>query len=255
MPRAPRKKSASGVYHVVMRGVGRQLLFEDDGDRRALLDKLGKLSEEGCLTVYAWCLMSNHIHLLVKEDDEPIAATMKRLGVSYAMRFNSKTGHVGHVFQDRFSSEPVEGDEYFLTVARYIHDNPQKAGVCARDKYAWSSYREYVGAPGICDTSLLLEMIGGPERFAEFSDSIDETACLDIEPTRRRLSDEEALAVAKELFGPNLQQAFGVSDRGLRDERLRQLRDAGVSIRQAERVTGVGRKPISTAYAVKNEKG
>ena len=132
MPRVARTKSASGIYHVVMRGVGRQLIFEDDDDRRALLEKLGKLSDEGCLTVYAWCLMSNHFHLLIKEGCEPIASAMKRLGVSYAMRFNLKTGRVGHVFQDRFSSEPVESDEYFLTVVRYIHNNPQKAGMCAR---------------------------------------------------------------------------------------------------------------------------
>lgn len=242
------------MYHVVMRGVGRQLIFEDDGDRRALLEKLGKLSEEGCLTVYAWCLMSNHFHLLVEEGCEPIAATMKRLGVSYAMRFNLKTGHVGHVFQDRFSSEPVESDEYFLTVVRYIHNNPEKAGMCARDEYVWSSYREYAGAPGICDTSLLLDMIGGPRRFAGFSDVADGTQCLDVEVARRRLTDEEALAKTKELFGSNLQSAFGVPDRGLRDERLRQLRDVGISIRQAERVTGVGRGAISAAFAAKKGK-
>ena len=255
MPRAARAKSDSGVYHVIMRGVGRQLIFEDDGDRRALLEKLGKLSDEGCLTVYAWCLMSNHFHLLVKEGCEPIAVAMKRLGVSYAMRFNLKTGHVGHVFQDRFSSEPVESDEYLLTVVRYIHNNPEKAGICARDKYAWSSYQEYVGAPRICDTSLLLEMIGGSQRFAEFSDAADDAPCLDVGVACRRLSDEEVLAKAKELFGSNLQEVFGVSDRGLRDERLRQLRDAGVSIRQAERVTGVGRGPIGAAFAAKEERG
>ena len=117
-----------------MRGVGRQLIFEDDGDRQMLLEKLGKLSDEGCLVVYAWCLMSNHLHILVKEGLEPLATAMKRLGVSYAMRFNLKTGHVGHVFQDRFSSEPVDSDEYFLTVVRYIHNNPEKAGMCARNK-------------------------------------------------------------------------------------------------------------------------
>lgn len=234
-----------------MRGVGRQLVFEDDGDRQALLEKLGKLSDEGSLVVYAWCLMSNHFHLLVKEGHEPVSAAMKRLAVSYAMRFNLKTGHVGHVFQDRFASEPVEGDEYFLTVVRYIHNNPETAGMCARDKYAWSSYREYAGVPEVCDTSLLLDMIGGSERFVEFSAVAVVGQCLDVEPAHRRLSDEEALAAAKGLFGPNLQRAFGMPDKSLRDERLRQLRDLGISIRQAERLTGVGRKPISTAFAAK----
>ena len=250
MSRAPRAKSASGVYHVVMRGVGRQLIFEDDSDRRALLDSLARMSDDGSLTVYAWCLMTNHFHLLLREGNEPVSDSMKRIAVSYAMRFNQKTGHVGHVFQDRFASEPVEDDAYLLTVLRYIHNNPERAGMCARDAYLWSSYREYLGSSELCDTSLVLDMVGGPERFAEFSSVEDSAVCLDVEAMRRRLPDAEALALAKELFGDNLQVAFGVPDRGLRDERLRQLRDAGVSIRQAERLTGIGRKPISTAYAV-----
>ena len=253
MPRTPRVKSISGVYHVIMRGIGRQLIFEDDSDRRALLDKLAKLGESG-LVVYAWCLMANHFHLLVREGNEPIGVSMKRLGVSYAMHFNLKTGHVGHVFQDRFASEPVEDDEYLLTVVRYIHNNPEKAGMCAHDAYPWSSYREYLGSPVVCDTSLVLDMVGGPKRFADFSSVEDGTQCLDVGMARRRLSDAEALAVAKGLFGPNLQDAFGVPDRFLRDERLRCLREAGVSIRQAERLTGIGRKPISTAYALERRR-
>ena len=233
-----------------MRGVGRQLIFEDDNDRKALLGKLAKLASDGSFTVYAWCLMSNHFHLLLQEGNEPLSDSMKRLGVSYAMRYNLKTGHVGHVFQDRFASEPVEDEAYLLAVVRYIHNNPEKGGICSREEYRWSSYKEYIGEPVICDTSLVLDIIGGADHFVEFSALEDDAACLDVKTTRRRLSDSEALTVAKKLFGDNLQEAFGVADRALRDDRLRQLRDAGVSIRQAERLTGIGRKPISNAFIV-----
>ena len=130
MARDARTKSETGIYHIVMRGSGRQLIFEDSTDRRAFLDKLRQLRDEQGLTIYAFCLMSNHVHLLAKEGNEPIGSTMKRLGVSYAMRFNLKTGHVGHVFLDRYASEPVNDDSYLLAVVRYIHANPEVAGIC-----------------------------------------------------------------------------------------------------------------------------
>ncbi len=71
--------------------------------------------------IYGYCLMNNHIHLLIQEGKEPIAKTMKRIGVSYVARFNRKYDRCGHLFQDRFKSEAVESDEYFLAVLRYIH--------------------------------------------------------------------------------------------------------------------------------------
>ena len=248
MPRIARTVSSSGVYHVVMRGAGRQIVFETSGDYEAMLQKISQLRDDGSIAVLAWCLMSNHVHLLLREEGSTLGEAMKRLGISYAMRFNLRTGHVGHVFQDRYRSEPVEDDPYLLSVVRYIHDNPVKAGIAARDVYQWSSYQEYVGNPVLCDTSLVLDMVGGPRRFVEFSAQEDGTPHLDYEPSRRRLGDAEALNVARALLGPNVQAAFQVDDRGTRDALLRKLRDAGISIRQAERITGIGRKTISTAY-------
>lgn len=254
MPRAARTKSESGVYHVVMRGVGRQLIFEDDADRRAFLRTLYKCRDEHGLVVYAWCLMTNHVHLLVKEGSEPLGDTMKRIGISYAQRFNARTGHVGHVFQDRYSSEPVDDDAYLLTVVRYIHNNPVEARVCSRDEFYWSSYCEYVGVPELCDTALVLDMIGGNDKFAEFSSMAVEGKCLDV-MDRRQLSDEEALGEARRLLGPNIQQALADISKSRRNEFLRKLRDCGVSVRQAERITGIGRTTIGVAYVEDGPEG
>ncbi|GAE47324.1 transposase [Mesobacillus boroniphilus] len=128
MARKARVKSSSGIYHVMFRGVNRQDIFHDDDDRRRFLEILKKYKKKMGLQVYAWCLMSNHIHVLLKEGEESISATMKRVGVSYAVYYNWKYRTSGHVFQNRFNSEIVENDAYFLTVVRYIHQNPVKAG-------------------------------------------------------------------------------------------------------------------------------
>ena len=91
--------------------------------------------------IYAYCLMSNHIHLLIKEEKEPIEQIMKRIATRFVYWYNVKYQRVGHLFQDRFKSEPVENDAYFMTVIRYIHQNPLKAGLCKDiSAYKYSSY-------------------------------------------------------------------------------------------------------------------
>ena len=95
-------------------------------------------------TFYAYCLMSNHMHLLIQERDEPLSDVIKRIGVSYAHYFNKKYERNGHLFQDRFRSEPVDSIEYFVVLLRYIHQNPLKAGIVERTEYYhWSSWKEY----------------------------------------------------------------------------------------------------------------
>jgi putative transposase len=100
--------------------------------------------------------MDNHIHLLIKEGQEPIGYTMKRIGVSYVVWYNRKYDRIGHLFQDRFKSEVVETDEYLLTVLRYNHQNPLKAGkVKSVVNYKWSSYTEYIGQSKIIETGFI----------------------------------------------------------------------------------------------------
>ncbi|WP_198543854.1 transposase [Petroclostridium xylanilyticum] len=94
--------------------------------------------------------MNNHIHLLLKEGKEAISQAMKRIGASYVYWYNMKYERYGHLFQDRYKSEKVEDDKYLLTVLRYIHQNPIKAGIVEEAiKYKWSSYIEYISQKGI----------------------------------------------------------------------------------------------------------
>ena len=132
MPRTERRKSASGFYHVVMRGNGRQNLFEDDADRRSFLSYLRGDAERFGVRVLAWCLMSNHIHLLLEDRDDNLSEMMRSLATSYALRFNRRGGHAGHVFQQRFYSNPIEDEAYLLQAMRYIHDNPASRAYVTR---------------------------------------------------------------------------------------------------------------------------
>ena len=134
MPRQARKKSESGIYHVMLRGINQQQIFEDSEDCDKFIQILQECKAVSGFKLFAYCLMGNHIHLLIKPEKEPLEQVFKRIGGRYVYWYNVKYQRVGHLFQDRFKSEPVEDDSYFLTVIRYIHQNPVKAGLCKNIK-------------------------------------------------------------------------------------------------------------------------
>ena len=159
MPRTAREKSESGIYHIMLRGINQQNIFEDEEDNKKFIDILERYKTEIDYKIYAYCLMGNHVHLLVKEGKEELSNTMKRIGTAYVYWYNWQYGRKGHLFQDRYKSEAVENDRYFLTVLRYIHQNPIKAGLVKDiETYEWSSYKEYIGEKGIVDTDFVLSM-------------------------------------------------------------------------------------------------
>ena len=259
MARKARVKSASGIYHVMFRGVNRQDIFHDDEDRRRFLEIFKKYKKKMALKVYAWCLMSNHVHFLLKEGEEGIGSTMKRVGVSYALYYNWKYRTSGHLFQNRFNSESVESDEYFLTVVRYIHQNPVKAGMVAKvDEWKWSSCTGYYGQycfPGeLLDRSKVFRMFSDDfsiarERFREFNERTNRDECLDERPyKRRRLPDEEARLEIKRILGTMEIAQVKSLPKFERDMVLREIKGIdGLSQRQAARILGI---PPSLVFKV-----
>lgn len=251
MANAPRKRAESGVYHVVVRGNGRQIIFYDDADRRTFLTMLARRMDENGVAVWAWCLMDNHVHLLVEDPENGLSHAMQALLTGYARYFNAKTGHVGHVFQQRFFSEPIESERYLVAAVRYIHINPEKDGIEAASAYRWSSYAEYAGGPlpigrKLCATGSVLDVLGGPEGFTELCQ------CSELyEPGFEgalRLTDAEARQRAEKIARTKgLADASQVKElpRAERDTVIRQLRGNGISIKQIERLTGIGRGAIA----------
>ena len=138
MARQLRKQSATGIHHVILRGINRQMIFEDAEDYRVFIHYLHQVvrpkDEQGqslpaYATFYAYCLMTNHVHLLIREGAENLSSSVKRIAAAYARYYNNKYQHYGHLFQDRFKSEPVNEADYFFTLLRYIHQNPVAAGL------------------------------------------------------------------------------------------------------------------------------
>lgn len=245
-----RENSGIDVYHVYSRGTGRQLIFEDDCDRELFLELVNKARGRFHVEIYAYCLMSNHVHLLLHAPLERISAFMKYVCGTYAQRFNSKAGRMGHLFQERFKSEPIEGEEGLMRVVHYIHYNPKKAQIAEVDAYPWSSYGEYVREPRICSTMFVLDLFGGKDGFARIHGSEPPSTFLDVDAPRSRartMSDDDALAYVQTVLHGTTANEVKTLPRERRDEAIRAIWGAGLSIRRIERLTGVGRGVIDRA--------
>jgi len=140
MPRQRRAYSSTQIYHIMVRGNAGRDIFLDDDDKKQFLRILSRKKRQTEFKLYAFCLMKNHFHLSLKEGNENISNIMKRINTTYAVYFNKKYQLAGHLFQNRFKSENVENDAYLISLIRYIHQNPVKAGIAlSPEEYPWSS--------------------------------------------------------------------------------------------------------------------
>lgn len=239
VPRQARKISQSGIYHVIMRGINQQTIFEDDEDYTKFLQILSDCKAISEFKLFAYCLMSNHIHILIKPEIEPLEQIFKRIGSRFVYWYNIKYKRQGHLFQDRFKSESVEDDSYFLTVVRYIHQNPVKAGVCGRvQNYKFSSFSDYINDGELIDREFLYSLIDS-EKFEKFNAEENYEKCLDIEEKYRiRVTDEEAKVIIKKLSKCQSVAEFQELDIKLRDNLIKIFIEKGLSIRQISRLTG-----------------
>jgi len=149
-----------GFYHIYNRGIRKQDIFMDNKDYKRYLDRLKEYQNKHDLSILAYCLMPNHIHLLLRQDGpEPISTFVQKLHTAYSMYFNKKYKQVGHLFQGRFKAKIVGNDEYLRHLSRYIHLNPKKL-VRKLSSYEWSSYPTYIGikAENFLNTNFVLKM-------------------------------------------------------------------------------------------------
>ncbi|NBG88276.1 transposase [Isachenkonia alkalipeptolytica] len=268
MPRSLRRKSSTGMYHVILRGINKQVIFHDELDYRRFLEVLQEAKEKSGFAVHAYCIMNNHVHILIEEKDEPLSVVMKRIGSSYVYWYNRRYDRVGHLFQGRYRSQPIDDARYLLTVLRYIHQNPVKAKIKVHCKdYRWSSYREYLytedrKAPihhGILltETGFMLDLFAiegqlGLERFKEFHRDVEaipkEDEPMDIEEEYERpFTDEEAGLLICSLFGIPSCTVIKDSDKIQRKNYLARLKKEGLPIRQIARLTGIHRSTVQRA--------
>lgn len=149
MPRGPRLDAPGVLHHVMVRGIERRPIFRDDRDRRDFVARLAALAEARAWAVYAWALLPNHLHLLVRTARRPLARTMGSLLTGYAGAFNRRHHRHGHLFQNRDKSIVVEEEPYLLELTRYIHLNPLRAGLVrdltALDRFPWTGHGVLLG--------------------------------------------------------------------------------------------------------------
>ena len=241
MARTARRKSSSGYYHIMIRGVNKQVIFNDDQDRRHFVRVMRTMLERDSAELAAYCLMNNHVHFLLRADDP--GAFLKRIASSYVYYYNRKYDRVGHLFQDRFKSEPVDDESYFLTVFRYILRNPEAAGICKTEEYPWSSYREMSGQQDICTCSLAVRLAGGLEALEAFVSCDNEDECMDLDK-KKDMDEQEIRMLVKELARVEEPEYIRGLPKDRRDQMIRGLLLAGLTPRQLSAVTHISRDTI-----------
>lgn len=254
-------RTVTGFYHVCARGVGKQLIFESDEDRWEFLELMRDFCRGAGVTVIAWCLMGNHVHLVLADYEDRMSAAMHRLLLTYARRFNKRTGRTGHLFQNRFDRRSLDTDWQVMEAIRSVHADPQEVGISLIERYPWSSFAEHLrsydcdaadAARGFSDPSCVLELFGSAEGFIAYSLSTPDGS----EPA---LCDMKETEWEHHAFADKLAKELGVPLRGVkaappaqRDTVIFGLHDAGFTVRQIERYTGIGKSTVSRivrAYA------
>ncbi len=204
-------RTVTGFYHVCARGTGKQLIFEGDEDRWEFLELMRECCRKAGVTVIAWCLMGNHVRLVLADYEDAMSAAMHRLLLTYARRFNKRTGRTGHLFQNRFDRRSLDTDWQVMEAIRSVHADPQEAGMSLIERYPWSSFAEHL-----------------------------------------RAYDSDAAEWERHAFADKMAKSLGVPLHGVKAAPSAQrnivilgLHDAGFTVRQIERYTGIGKSTVS----------
>lgn len=172
MPRQPRLDAPGTLHHVMGRGIDRTKIFRTNTDREDFLERVAELCQGGSLIVYAWALMSNHFHLLMRTGNQPISKSMRKILTGYVINFNKRHKRHGYLFQNRYKSIVCEDDPYLLELTRYIHLNPFRVGII-KDlsmlrRYPWTGHSVLMGEVkrGWQDTDAVLSYFGRTKKDA-----------------------------------------------------------------------------------------
>ncbi|MBQ9015454.1 MAG: transposase [Firmicutes bacterium] len=243
MPRRARQRSCTDIYHVILRGINRQQVFYDEEDYEYFIRLLNRFQNVSQYEVYAYCLMGNHIHLLIKVTQEPLGKIFQRIGAAFVYWYNLKYQRVGHLFQDRFKSEPVETEGYFLTVLRYIIWNPVKAGLCVSPfDYPYSNAKAILSQRRPVFPCNLTT-----DELAEYIAQDKEDVCMDIfEGPRRGMTESAAKDLIRKEFGTTF-PTISKENRETLNSSIIRLFKQGISIRQLSRLTGISKSIIERA--------
>jgi len=184
----------------MLRGNERKDIFIDKQDKGKFIKIVFKKKADKAFKLYAYCIMNNYLHLVIREQKEPISQIIKKIATSYAYYFNNKYKRVGHLFQDGYKSETIEDEHYLLSVIRYVHNNPEKAEITKKEKYKWSSYSNYIDILNhhreIPEIKEILEIFSldtkkALKEFIHYSNKYEEKNFLEMKETVKSEINEE----------------------------------------------------------------
>ena len=245
-----REFSNSKVYHIIIKGIDDGTIFYDDEDRNVFLNKLKVTKKKFKYKILAYCLMNNHVHLVISIENENLSKGIQSLIIRYASYFNRKYDRKGPFVQNRFNSKKVESQRYFLEVCRYVHRNPEKAGIEKTDKYKWSSYHEYIGKEKIIDRRFLMHYLGNDiNNFIEYTtkkESKQEVDRLADFEMIRKLSDDIVIKIILEKFKFNsVDEIINYFKNEKNYEKIKVLKEIqGTNPTQIRRIIRVSRRLI-----------
>lgn len=264
MPRTAREMSATKVYHVILRGNAKQDIFFDKQDYKKFMKEISRTKEKYQYEIYAYCIMTNHIHLVIYDKKDNLSKILQSITISYSSYFNIRYERVGHLFQNRFLSKKIETSEYLKSVCRYIHQNPVKSKIATIEKYEWSSYLEYINKEKIINKQQVLQLFNNDESeaiknfilFHENNMQKNELKDFMEYEMIEKLSDEQArkyIIQILELENINELKDFSIEKRNKYLQKLKEI--SGISNLQIARITGFSRKMIDTAINSERRKG
>lgn len=263
MPRLARKynKTITNSYHIIIRGINKQDIFYDEEDRLKFLKELMKVKEKYKFNIYAFVLMTNHVHLAICDNNDKISQIMHRICLIYAMYFNKKYERVGHVFQNRFKNICIDTEKYLLDLVRYIHNNPQNAGICNHSRYKWSSYCEYVGDlhDKITDTEFVLKLFNedrkeAVKRFKEFSEKKAEFFAEDLE-FDYLITDEIASKIIKDKLNINDISKIKYFNTRIRNKLVYEIyKINGITVKQIAKLLDISERNVQRIVKIYKEK-
>ena len=246
MPRKPRIMSSTGIYHIILRSVNQRIIFEEDFDYQKFLLHLSDCKKNYDTEIYAYCLMDNHIHLLLYISNDQLSSFFQSLGTKFVRWYNCKYSRSGHLFQDRFHSVAIESERAFLSVIKSIHDNPVEANICRfPSEYRWSSFNAYYGAKNpVLNVSKAYNVAGSKESLLRYfaKENVSTESFLsenDQQNVNHFLTDEKALEIFKSLT--LLASTSDVASLGKpqRNNYVRALRTKGLTIKQIDRLMDI----------------
>lgn len=250
MPRTARVISSTGIYHIILRSVNQQIIFEEESDYLKFLYILSDCKEKYDFDIYAYCLMSNHIHLILNDHNNKLSSIFQSLGTRFARWYNQKYQRFGHLFQDRFFSSPILDNSYFINALIYIHANPVKNNLCRYiTEYRWSSARAYFGSnDALVNTTYAYELAGSKSNLeALLSGGIDESIEI-LEDHKQSqpiyFSDETALDMFKKISKCNSPSDVQKLPKAVRNHLIRLLAEKNISYNQIARFCGITKTTV-----------